>query len=77
MTRADAQHYARLPPGGVQGLAGVFTRPAGCPTRGAPPAAARQLHLLTYVGARPFSGRNPRLSHANNTRYLLSSCLFA
>ena len=45
--------YARLPPGGVQGWrAGSHAQP-GCPTRGAPPAAARQLHLLT----------RPRLYH--------------
>ena len=36
VTRADAHHYARLPPGGVQGWQ------PGCPTRGAPPAAHRE-----------------------------------
>jgi hypothetical protein len=37
--------------GGLPGLAGVTTRPAGYPTGGAPPAAERQLHLLTHLGS--------------------------
>ena len=36
--------YARLPPGGVQGWRACPHAQPGCPTRGAPPAAARQLH---------------------------------
>ena len=40
---------ARLPPGGVQGWRACSHAQPGSPTRGAPPAAARQLHLLTYV----------------------------
>jgi hypothetical protein len=42
--------YTRLPPreGGLSGLAGVTTRPAGYPSGGVPPATERQLHLLTY-----------------------------
>jgi hypothetical protein len=41
--------YARLPPsrGGLPGLAGVSTRPAGYLSGGVPPAVERQLHLLT------------------------------
>ena len=38
--------YARLPPGGVQGWRAYSQAQPGCPTRGAPSAAARQLHLL-------------------------------
>ena len=37
------------PSRGSTGLAGVSTRPAGLPTRGAPPAAARQLQLNTHL----------------------------
>ena len=42
--------YARLPPsrGGLPGLAGVTTRPAGFPSGGVPPAVERPLHLLTW-----------------------------
>jgi len=47
VTRADAHHYARLPLGGVQGWRAYPHAQPGCPTRGAPPAAARQLLLLT------------------------------
>jgi hypothetical protein len=35
--------------GGLPGLAGVTTRPAGHPSGGVPPAVERQLHLLTTV----------------------------
>jgi len=38
--------YARLPPEGVQGWRACSHAQPGCPTQGAPPAAARQLHLL-------------------------------
>jgi len=47
VTRADAHHHARLPPGGVQGWRACPHAQPGCPTRGAPPASARQLHLHT------------------------------
>jgi hypothetical protein len=33
--------------GGLPGLAGLTTRPAGYPSGGVPPAVERQLHLLT------------------------------
>jgi len=39
--------YAQLLPGGVQGWRACLPGQPGCPTRGAPSAAARQLHLLT------------------------------
>jgi hypothetical protein len=35
--------------GGLPGLAGVTTRPAGFPSGGVPPAVARQLHVLTAL----------------------------
>ena len=53
VTRADAHHYARLPPGGVQGWRACPHAQPGCSTRGAPPAAARQLHLLTVSTGAP------------------------
>jgi len=39
--------FARLPPRGVQRWRACPHAQPGCPTRWAPPAAARQLHLLT------------------------------
>jgi hypothetical protein len=51
---------ARLPPlrGGLIGLAGVTTRPAGYPSGGEPPAVERQLHLPTYF----LDGGSPALA---------------
>ena len=40
--RADGHHYARLPPGGVQGWRACPHAQPGCPTRGAPPAEHRE-----------------------------------
>jgi len=42
-----ARQHAQLPPEGVQGWRACPHAQPGCPTRGTPPAAARQLHLLT------------------------------
>jgi len=46
----DLVLHAQLPLGGVQGWAGVSHTNAqqGCPARGAPPDATRQLHSLTH-----------------------------
>ena len=46
--------YAQLSPlrGGLPGLAGVTTRPAGEPSGGVPPAVERPLHLLSIAGGR-------------------------
>jgi hypothetical protein len=47
VTRADARNYARLSSGVVQGWRACPHAQPGCPTRGAPPAAARAAPL-TY-----------------------------
>jgi hypothetical protein len=47
----ETQHLCPASPsrGGLPGLAGVTTRPAGYPSGGLPPAVERQLHLLTLT----------------------------
>jgi hypothetical protein len=46
-TAVGTQHLCPASPsrGGLTGLAGVTTRPAGYPSGGDPPAVERQLHL--------------------------------
>jgi hypothetical protein len=65
--------YVRLPPrgGGLSGLAGVTTRPAGYPSGGVPPAVERQLHLLTSVG-RVEATHAPVKFPLNETRFAAS-----
>ena len=46
--RVGVRVWAWLPPGGVQGWRACPHAQPGRPSRGAPPAAARQLHLLAY-----------------------------
>jgi hypothetical protein len=50
-TAVGTQHLCPASPsrGGMSGLAGVTTRPAGYPSSGVPPAVERQLHLLTQL----------------------------
>ena len=73
--------HARLPPAGVQCWRACPHAQPGCITRGAPSAAVRQLHLLTYPTAHRTSLRRgftlalvggcmrdvKRSAHTNNT----------
>jgi hypothetical protein len=59
-----APNHAQLPPGGVQGWRACPHAQPGFPTRGAPPAAARRLHLLTSSPTNPPRYVTDRKRHA-------------
>ena len=61
---------AWLPPrgGGLTGLAGVSTRPAGCISGGVPPAPERRLHLLTLLAQATRATAGPRRRCGCSTR---------
>jgi len=48
----DLIEVRRQSPGSLQGWWACSHAHPGCPTRETPPAAGRQLHLLTYGGSR-------------------------